>query len=258
MRADAFSPAKAVAWIYLGLVLLFLYLPNLVVTVMSFNSSRLAAFPIEDLSLEWWSRLSRNDAAWAATKNSLVVATSTTVVALVLGLLAAYALVRLDFRLKPLLTGLLVTVLLVPPLVVGIGLLAFWSLIDAPQGLHLVVLGHVALALPFTSFVLAARLQGFDRSLEEAAASLGAGRLLVLRRVVLPSLMPGIIAAAAFTFAISVDEFNLAFFLAGADNTLPIYIYGSLRFGGNPEISALSTVLLLFSMGAAAVALRRA
>jgi spermidine/putrescine transport system permease protein len=178
-------------------------------------------------------------------------------VTLVLAVLTGYALVRYSFRLKPALTGLLVAAMLIPYLVVGIGLLSFWAILGVERGLHLVVLAHVALSLPYAALVIAARLQGFDRGLEEAAASLGAGRMAIFRRIVLPILMPGIIAAAALTFAISIDEFNVAYFLVGTETTLPIYIFSSLRFGLTPELNALSTLILVVSIGLSAIALRR-
>jgi spermidine/putrescine transport system permease protein len=105
--------------------------------------------------------------------------------------------------------------------------------------------------------VIVARLHGFDRSLEEAAAILGAGRFTTFRRIVLPMLMPGVVAAAALTFATSIDEFNVAYFLVGTETTLPIYIFSSLRFGLTPELNAISTLILAASIVLSVVALRR-
>lgn len=248
---------KVVAFVYLGLVLVYLYLPSGLLGLMSFNVDDLSSFPIEELTLDWWRALFQNDAVLEATKNSLMVAGFTTVVTVVLAVLTGYALVRYRFKLKPALTGLLVAAMLIPYLVVGIGLLSFWAILGVDRGLHLVVLAHVALSLPYAALVIAARLQGFDRALEEAASSLGAGRFTTFRRIVLPILMPGIIAAAALTFAISVDEFNVAYFLVGTETTLPIYVFSSLRFGLTPELNALSTLILVVSIGLSAIALRR-
>jgi spermidine/putrescine transport system permease protein len=248
---------KAAAFTYLGVIFVFLYLPSSLVGLMSFNTDELASFPIEGLTLDWWSELFSNQTVLDAALNSLLVASLTTALTVVLAVLTGYALVRHSFRLKAVLTGLLVAAMLIPYLVVGIGLLSFWALLGVERGLHLVVLAHVALALPYAALVIAARLQGFDRSLEEAAASLGAGRLTTFRRIVLPALMPGIIAAAALTFAISIDEFNVAYFLVGTDNTLPIYIFSSLRFGLTPELNALSTLVLVGSIALSAFALRK-
>jgi spermidine/putrescine transport system permease protein len=245
------------AFLYLALIVFFLYIPSGLVALMSFNVDELSSFPIEGLTLDWWRDLFASETVLEAARNSLVVALLTTVITIFLGVLTAYALVRLHFRLKGALVGLLIATMLIPYLVVGIALLSFWALLGVSRGLHLVVLAHVALALPYAALVIAARLQGFDRSLEEAAAILGAGRLTTFRRVVLPILMPGIVAAAALTFAISIDEFNVAYFLVGTDTTLPIYIFSSLRFGVTPTLNAISTLILAVSIVLSLIALRR-
>lgn len=249
---------KIVAFAYLGIVFVFLYLPSVLVGLMSFNVDELSSFPIQGLTLDWWSQLFGNETMLEAAKNSLLVAALTTVSTIFLALLTAYALVRYSFRFKAALTGLLIAAMLIPYLVVGIALLSFWAILGVERGLILVVLAHVALSLPYAALVIAARLQGFDRSLEEAAAILGAKRLTIFRRIVLPILMPGIVAAAALTFAISIDEFNVAYFLIGTDTTLPIYIFSSLRFGLTPELNAISTLILVTSIVLSVIALRRA
>lgn len=246
------------AFFYLALIVVFLYIPNGLVALMSFNVDELSSFPIQGLTLDWWRELFADETVLEAAKNSLVVASVTTAITIVLGVLTGYALVRFSFRLKAALTGLLIAAMLIPYLVVGIALLSFWALLGVSRGLHLVILAHVALALPYAALVIAARLQGLDRSLEEAAAILGAGRLVTFRRVVLPILMPGIVAAAALTFAISIDEFNVAYFLVGTDTTLPIYIFSSLRFGLTPELNAISTLIIAASIVLTVIALRRA
>jgi spermidine/putrescine transport system permease protein len=250
--------ARALAWGYLAALLVYLYLPNLLVAIMAFHPQRHAGFPIRSLTLRWWAELFHNATVWTAVQNSLVVAAATTALTVVLGLLSAYALVRYRFRLKGALTGMLLAAMVVPYLVVGIALLSFWALLGVERGLHTVILAHVALALPYTTLVLAARLQGFDVSLEEAGMVLGASRATVFRRVTLPLLMPGVLAGAALAFSTSFDEFNVAYFVIGArHNTLPIYVYSSLRFGISPELNAISTLILLASVLLASLALRR-
>lgn len=248
---------KRLAWVYLCVIYVYLYLPSALVAVMSFNADESSSFPLDALTLDWWTKMFQNDTILAAAKNSLVVAALTTLLTTALAMTTAYALVRHRFRLKGAFTGLLVSVMLVPYLVVGIALLSYWSILGVSRGLPIVVLAHTTLALPYAALVIAARLQGFDRNLEEAAQSLGAGRVTTFRRVVLPLLMPGIVAAAALTFATSIDEFNVAYFLVGDATTLPIYIFSSLRFGLSPELNALSTLILAASMGLSVFALRR-
>jgi len=246
------------AWAYLALILVFLFLPNILVALMSFNPDTIAAFPLKGLTLSWWEKMFHNRVIWEAVRSSLIVAAATTALTVVLGTLSAYTLVRYRFRLKSLFSAMLFAAMVVPYLVVGIALLSFWVLLGVERSLLTVVLAHVALALPFGTLVIAARLQGFDVSLEEAATVLGAGRLTVFRRVTLPLLMPGILAAAALAFTTSFDEFNVAYFVIGvSDTTLPIYIYSSLRFGISPELNAISTLTLAASMALAVLALRR-
>lgn len=251
------NSAKTLAWVYLFAIYAYLFLPSGLVALMSFNSDKISSFPLESFTLKWWTQMFANETVLASAKNSFIVAALTTLLATTLGVLTGYALMRYQFRLKVVLTGLLVAVMLIPYLVVGIALLSFWALLGVDRGLHLVILAHVALALPYSAFVIAARLHGFDRSLEEAAQILGAGRLTTFRRVVLPLLMPGVVASAALTFAISIDEFNVAYFLVGTDTTLPIYIFSSLRFGLTPELNAISTLILAASMVLSLFALRR-
>jgi spermidine/putrescine transport system permease protein len=251
------SSAKALAVVYLLAVYVYLFLPSVLVGLMSFHPQRVTSFPLKGLTVRWWKELFADEVVWAAARSTLTIAVVTTLVTTLLAILTAYALVRFRFRLKAVFIGILIGVMLIPYLVVGIALLSFWAILGVERGVLVVVLAHVALALPYAALVIAARLQGFDVRLEEAAEILGAGRLTVFRRVTLPLLMPGIVAAAALTFTISVDEFNVAYFLIGTDTTLPIYIFSSLRFGVTPELNAISTLILVVSMGFSVFALRR-
>ena len=249
---------QGAAWTYLAAVFLFLFLPNVVVTMMSFSRDRIAGFPIRHFSTAWWQEMFTNPLIWSAMRNSLTVGGVTTLLAVVLGTLSAYALVRYEFPLKRLFIGLLFGAMVIPYLVFGIAALSFLALLGIERGLTTVILAHVVLALPYTALVLAARLQGFDRSVEEVAASLGAGQWTIFWRVTMPHLTPGIIAGAALAFTTSFDEFNVAYFVIGVrDTTIPLYIYSSLRFGISPQLNALATVTLGLSMLMGVIALRR-
>jgi spermidine/putrescine transport system permease protein len=251
------SWSKSLACVYAVAIYAYLFLPSALVALMSFSPKRVTSFPIQGLTTSWWRKLFADDVVWAAVKNTVIVGAATTLLTTLLGILTAYTLVRLQFRFKAVFTAMLLGVMLVPYLVVGFALLSFWSIVGVERGLPLVMLAHVALALPYAALVIAARLQGFDVRLEEAAQSLGATWFTVFRRVTLPILMPGIVAAAALAFTTSIDEFNVAYFLVGTDTTLPIYIFSSLRFGVTPELNAVSTLILIVSMGFNLLALRR-
>lgn len=250
--------ADLLAWGFLTLILIYLFLPNVLLGVMSLNSGSVSAFPLKGFTLSWWERMFGNGIIWSALRTSVMIATATTVLTVVLSFLSAFALVRRRFMLKGAFTVMLMSAMVVPYLVVGIALLSFWDALGVERGTHTVILAHVALALPFGTLVMAARLQRFDIALEEAAMILGASRMTVFRRITLPLMMPGVIAAAALAFTTSLDEFNVAYFLIGVhDTTLPIYVYSSLRFGASPELNAISTLTLAISMLLAIAALRR-
>jgi ABC-type spermidine/putrescine transport system permease subunit II len=239
-------------------VVVLLFAPSLLVALMSFNPRQIATFPLDGLTLKWWHSMFDNPAVWEAARLSLTIALAATVLSVALGLGAAYALTRPVFRLRPFLAGMLVAPMVAPALVVGVALLVFWNNLGIERGILTVVLAHTALALPYTTLVLAAGMTTLDPKLDEAAASLGATRWYALRRVTLPQLLPSIIAACAFAFTVSFDEFNVTYFVIGAgDNTLPIYIYSNLKFGITPALNAVATLALILSITLATIAFGR-
>jgi len=234
--------------LYLGLVLFFLYAPIIVMAVMSFNDSQFYALPIK-WSFRWYADLAGNQRLIDAGVNSIVVAVITTIIAGVLGTAAALAFFRYQFRGKRILQLLLFPPIAIPWLITGTAMLLFFFWTGIGRGLHAMVLGHVALALPYVIIVVSARLQAFDPDLEAAARSLGANPWQVVRYVTLPFLAPGVIAAALFAFAVSFDQFVISYFLAVPGvSTLPVEIYTSIRKGFTPEINAISTIVIVASM----------
>lgn len=244
-------PTQHLAWMgkaYVGLVLLFLYVPITVMAVMSFNASPLYALPLE-MTLDWYRLLSVNQQLIDAGFNSLKLAVMTTLIASVLGTAAALAFFRYEFRGKRLLQTLLYPPIAIPWLIIGTSMLIFFFWVGIGRGLHAMLLGHVALAVPYVVIVVSARLAGFDKTLEEAARSLGASPLQVLRYVTMPYLLPGVVAAALFAFAVSFDQFVVSYFLAVPGvSTLPVEIYTSIRKGFTPEINAIATLVISVSM----------
>lgn len=233
---------------YVGLVLAFLYLPILIMAVMSFNASPFYQLPI-DWSLDWFTALAGNTPLIAATWNSLYVAAITTVIATTLGTAAALALHRYQFRGKKLLQALLFPPIAIPWLITGTAMLIFFFAVGIGRGLHAILLGHVALALPYVIVVVSARLRTFQPELEEAALSLGASQWQATRRVTLPWIAPGIVAGGLFAFAVSFDQFVVSYFLSTpGQTTLPVQIYAAIRKGFTPEINAVSTIIIVLSM----------
>jgi spermidine/putrescine transport system permease protein len=234
--------------LYMAAVLLFLYVPIVVMVVMSFNASQLYRLPV-DWTFTWYVRLAGNDKLISAGLNSVWVAVVTTLIATALGTAASLAFFRYDFRGKRLLQLLLFPPIAIPWLIIGTAMLVFFFWIGVGRGLHAMVLGHVALALPYVIIVVTARLRSFDPHLEEAARSLGASPWQVTARVTLPWLAPGMVAAALFAFAVSFDQFVISYFLSEPGvSTLPVEIYTAIRKGFTPEINAVSTIVILVSM----------
>ncbi|RWE66450.1 ABC transporter permease [Mesorhizobium sp.] len=233
---------------YIVLLLGFLYLPIIIMAAMSFNASPFYQLPFE-WTTDWYASLWQNDQLIAATWNSIEIAIITTLISTVLGSMASLALYRYEFRGKRVLQALLFPPIAIPWLITGTAMLIFFFGVGIGRGLIAILLGHVALALPYVIVVVSARLQTFAPELEEAARSLGANQWQVTMRVTLPWIMPGVIAGGLFAFAVSFDQFVVSYFLSTpGQTTLPVEIYAAIRKGFTPEINAVSTIIIVVSM----------
>jgi spermidine/putrescine transport system permease protein len=233
--------------IYIGLVLVFLYAPLAVMAAMSFNSSEFYQLPI-DWSLVWYRSLPANDSLMLAARNSVAIAVVTTILASAIGAAASLGL-RRNFALRRVLQVLLLPPISIPWLIIGTSMLVFFFWSGIGRGLHSMILGHVALTIPYVIIIVSARMTSYDATLDEAARSLGANPWQIFWRVTFPWMAPSLIAAALFAFAISFDQFTISYFLSVPGvSTLPVEIYTAIRKGFTPEINAISTVVLLVSM----------
>ena len=241
---------------YVGLILFFLYAPILVMAAMSFNASEFYQLPFS-FTTDWYAKLAGNREILSAAWRSVWVAVIVTAIATSLGTAASIALFRYDFPGKRVLQVLLFPPIAIPWLITGTAMLIFFFGIGLGRGTPAVILGHVALALPYVIVVVSARLTSFDRTLEEAARSLGASPWQITRAVTVPWILPGIIAGGLFAFAVSFDQFVVSYFLSEpGDSTLPVLIYTSIRKGFTPEINAISTIIIAVSMGIMLLAAR--
>ena len=243
-----------------ALVFGFLYLPVLILIVFSFNNTRSVAV-FTGFSTEWYTALAQNEELLDAARNSLMVGVITTIAATLIGTLTALAMERYRFKLRTTFDANLYLPIVIPEIVMGIALLLFFNQalfpflqnifgIKATSGLHTITISHIAFDIPFVYVIVRARLADFDRSLEEAAADLGADEWQTFKRVTLPLLMPGIIGGALMAFTLSLDDYLITAFTKGIrEQTMPLYIYSLVRRGVTPEINALSTALLLGSIG---------
>lgn len=240
--------------LYVGLILFFLYAPIVVMAVMSFNASEFYQLPVR-FSTTWYERLSQNTEILASAWRSIWIALVVTGIATILGTAASIALWRHEFPGKPVLRVLLFPPIAIPWLITGTAMLIFFFGVGLGRGTPSVILGHVALALPYVIVVVTARLATFDRTLEEAARSLGARPWAVTRAVTISWIAPGIVAGALFAFAVSFDQFVVSYFLSEpGDTTLPVLIYSAIRKGFTPEINAISTLIIMVSMGVMLIA----
>ncbi|CAN5712369.1 spermidine/putrescine ABC transporter permease PotC [soil metagenome] len=248
MRSGAPRVALA-AWT--TIVLVFLYLPIVLLIFYSFNASRLN-IRWGGFSLAWYAYLFRETDLLRALYNSLWIATATTIISVPLGVAAAWALYRYRLRFAPAIHLLAMIPIAMPEIIMGVSLLAFFALVSrATSGLlslgySTVVISHVTFCFPFVMVVVRARLAGLDPALEEAAMDLGATPARAFFRVIVPFLMPAVIAGALMSFTLSMDELIVTYFTAGPGSiTLPVKAFGMARVGMNPSLNAISTLLIV-------------
>lgn len=240
------SFSRVLLGLFCLLVAVLLLAPTLVVIPMSFNGNKSLAFPPVGFSWQWYDNFFTNPDWTTSFTNSLIIALIVAVVATVIGTLAAFGVSRAAARTGGLLRALLITPMVVPGVVLAIGIYAVY--LDA----HLVgtvtgfVLAHTMLAIPFVLIAVQASLEVFDRRLETAASSLGAGRLTVFRTVTLPLILPGVLSGALFAFITSFDEIIVALFITSPYlKTLPVQIYSSITRDADPTVAAVGTLLFL-------------
>ena len=233
---------------YAILFLAFLYIPVLFLPLFSFNDSLYIAFPLKEFTTKWYAQMLANQQLHAALMNSIRVGAATAIFATILGIFGAKAVTR--YRM-PGRKSVLVTIMLplvIPGIIMGVALLILLSRLGITLSLYTVTLGHVLICVPFSMATQIARFEGFDKSMEEAAADLGDNAWWTFWRVTFPIVFPGILASLLLCFTVSFDEFIMAFFLSGTEPTLPIYIWGQLRFPQKlPGVLALGSVILVVS-----------
>jgi spermidine/putrescine transport system permease protein len=234
--------------IYALCYLAFLYIPVLFLVLFSFNDSIFIAFPLTSFTTQWYVELVDNEPMLAALMNSLKVGGVTSVLATVLGIFGAKAVTRYRMPGKAPAVFVIMLPLVIPGIILGVALLILLSRIGIPLSLYTITLGHILISVPFAMATLMSRFEGFDRSMEEAAADLGDNAWWTFWRVTLPMAFPGVLASLLLCFTISFDEFIMAFFLSGTEPTLPIFIYSQLRFPNKlPGVLALGAIILMVS-----------
>lgn len=228
-------------------VLIFLYLPIVVLIISSFNESRFGGV-WTGFTWKWYARLLDERDLWVAIRNSFLIGISATFCSTLLGLGAAFALHSYKSTLQKVHYSFIYIPLVMPDILMGISLLLFFVSIHIKLGLLTVFIAHTTFCLSYVTMIMLSKLQSFDFFLIEAAQDLGANTWTLTRKIVLPLLLPGIGAAALLSFTLSIDDFVITYFVAGlGTNTLPVYIYSMIKFGSTPIINALSTIIIFLT-----------
>ncbi len=245
-RARAAFNSRALTWLAIG-IFLFLYLPIIVLVIFSFSGSTNVGV-WAGFSTRWYAELLGDAAIQSALRVSLWVAFWSTLIATVLGTLAALALERYRFIGRLPFDTAMYLPIIIPDIVMALSTLLFFVTFAVPLSRYTVLVTHVAFNVAFVAVVVRARLAEMDKSLEEAAADLGASAWTTFRRITLPILMPGIVSGALLAFTLSLDDFVITFFVAGpGSTTLPVRVYSMIKFGVTPEVNAISTLMLVGS-----------
>ncbi len=242
------SEKKPALWlrIYSLLVYGFIYAPIIILIIFSFNSQKLN-IRWEGFTLKWYQVLFSDKQIFLATRNTLIIALVSTVIATVIGTLAALAMHRYRFPLYGTSETMMYIPIVIPEVVMGISLLVFFQkVVNIPLGLTTIALSHIAFNIPFVALVVRARLHGYDKAIDEAAMDLGANEFTTFRRITLPTIMPGVLAGAMLALTLSLDDYVITYFTAGpGSTTLPLRVFSMVKTAVTPEINALSTLWVL-------------
>lgn len=243
---------KRLLALFFGGFLVFLYLPTILLIIFSFNASTVVGFPLSGFTTDFYEAAWRDPEIKGSLVASLKVAAGTAVVATATGVLVSYALARKTVRFKSGISALVLLPLVVPTVVLGVSLLVLFRpsdpVIPIPLGLWAVLIGHVVIALPFCVLLLLPRIASIDKRLEEAAHDLGASGLTTFRRIVLPLIVPALLASVIVAFVVSIDEVVVASFLVQDQATYPVYLYSGLRLSGRTSLlMPVATVMIVAS-----------
>jgi len=226
-------------------VFAFLYIPILILIIFSFNESRLNLQWV-GFTTQWYEKLFNNAILVKAFKNSLIVATGATILSTVLGTIGAWMMYRYRFPMRNALNLLIFVPMVMPEILMGVSLLILFVNMHLQLGYTTMIIAHTTFCFPFVLVGVQARLEGIDPFLEEAAMDLGATPIQAFWKVIVPYLMPAIVAGALMSFTLSFDEYIVSLFTTGPDSqTLPLKVYGMARKGLDPQLNALSALFVL-------------
>ncbi|MBS0563262.1 MAG: ABC transporter permease [Proteobacteria bacterium] len=236
-------------------IVAFMLAPLALVVLFSFGKSALMTFPMTGLTLDWYRALLSRDDFAGALANSLIITGTVGLVATAIGTLAAMFIARLRPARSATAIFLFGLPMMMPPLVLALAILSLFAMVGVKLSLVTVILAHLTFTMPFVILIVSARLRDFNPAMVDSARDLGAGPWTVFRTVTFPIIRPTLFGAALIAMSLSLDDFVITFFLIGGGNTLPTLVWGMLRTGIDPSINALGTLIVTFTVGAAALAL---
>ena len=239
---------------HIVVLFLFLYAPIVILIVLAFNDSNMTSFPFRGFTLKWFSVLANDTQILRGLKNSFIVAIYATAISALIGTATAYTLVHYRFRGRFFFIVLIFVPIVIPKTVLGLSILTLTTDLEISRSLVTVIFGHILFCFPFVTIIVASVFIRLDPALIEAAVDLGANEWRTFCKVVLPLIANGIVAGAFVAFILSFSEFNLSFFLSGRDQTLPLVIFSEFRFKITPKINALSTLMVVLTVGVTVLA----
>lgn len=235
--------------LYAVFYFLFLYAPIFLLPIFAFNDSAIISLPLSGITFDWFFLLWETEALHDALYNSVLIASIAAILSTILGIFAARAASRYSFPGKKGITSFLLLPIVLPEIIIGVALLVVMVQLGLSLSAWTVIIGHVLICTPFAIVIMSSAFKSFDVSLEEASQDLGVGKIGTFFRVILPMVTPGLISSFLIAFTISLDEFIIAFFLTGTDVTLPVYIWGQLRFPARlPSVMALGFLMVTTSL----------
>lgn len=248
MKQQGSFVARNLRWMFSSLYLLYLYIPILILPLFSFNDSFYISFPLKGFTTQWYAELLADTSIISALKSSVQIGLVTALISTFLGVVTIRPLTRYRLRGEKSILSMIMLPIIIPELILGISLLVTLNEMGLTLGKWAVIAGHTLICFPFAVAILLSRFEGFDISLEEASLDLGEPPWQTFWRVIFPLALPGIVASFLLTFTISFDEFLIAFFLSASEPTLPVYLWGQLRFPKKlPSALALGSLIIAAS-----------
>ena len=241
---------KGISIAFCSAVYLFLFLPIFVIVTNSFNATKTKPYlSWKGFTFDWYIKLWSNTALLESFGNTIMIALASTILSTIIGTLGAVGIYRYKFKGKGIINGLLYIPVVIPEIVIGIALLTIFSNTGVPRGMLTLILSHVSFCVPYVIFNVRARLSGYDGSIEEASMDLGANRVVTFFEITLPVLAPGIAGGALLAFTLSIDDVIISYFVNGQTKTYPLKVMESIKSGVSPDVNALSTLILLGTIG---------